>query len=139
VPTDRDIFELLVSVKGIAGKSAMAILDTLSPRDIFTAIKDDNYEIFSTAQGIGKKTAQRIVFELKPKLQIIASLLAQSDTEPDSRVTIYSDALLELQETLLSLGYSRAETVHTLQRTLPRYAEGQEEDFLRVCLEELAK
>lgn len=72
---EHSLYELINSVKGIGAKSALALLDALNPDQIMQAIAQGSPDILCEAQGIGKKTAERIIFELKSKigqLQIIS-------------------------------------------------------------------
>jgi Holliday junction DNA helicase RuvA len=64
----REIFDLLLTVNGVGPRLAMSILSTLSPDTIRRAVFSDQAEIFSRVPGIGNKTAQKIVFQLKDKL-----------------------------------------------------------------------
>ena len=67
-PEEKDLFNLLVQVKGIGPKVAIALLGGLKPGDLKTAIAREDAGWISTVPGVGKKTAERIVLELKDKV-----------------------------------------------------------------------
>lgn len=117
-------FELLLSVNGVGPRVALATLSTMSPDALNLAIANDEPGIVARVPGIGKRTAQKIVLELKDKLQISTSAfggLAQV-TDDDSEVI----------EALTSLGYSVVEAQRAIQQ-LPSDAKGVEER-LRLAL-----
>ena len=66
--SEHDFFNLLTTVQGIGPKAGIAILSALTPQQISTAILSGDAKSFTTANGIGKKTAERIITELKDKV-----------------------------------------------------------------------
>lgn len=89
-------FELLNSISGVGPKSALAILEISQPNDLAAAIKESRLDLLTRASGIGKKTAERIILELKNKIEF---------KESEARIKkIESDA--DLVEILVNLGYS---------------------------------
>lgn len=99
---DRSVFELLLSVTGIGPKGAISILSSISPAELRRAIMTGNLDRLVSVPGIGRKTAQRIVLELKDKL---------ADVEDDSEVGTghdepEGDARSEAAEALIALGFS---------------------------------
>lgn len=118
---ELDLFELLLSVSGIGPKVALGILSSASPNEIRGAIASGNLEILSGIRGIGKKTAQRLVLELKGKVEIGQEIAELSPLDG------------EVAATLINLGYSAAEA----QRAA-RAASGRTlEDKLRGALQYL--
>jgi len=102
---ERRVFSLLLSVSGIGPKTALSVLSGMSVREVKVAIKDGDVKRLSSISGIGKKTAERMVVELRDKFtsgEILAASSGQSLTESDVRLR---DAVLAL----ISLGYKRAE------------------------------
>lgn len=94
---EHDLFELLLSVSGIGPKVALGILSSASPNEIRSAIGEGNLEILSGIRGIGKKTAQRLVLELKGKVELGEEISELSPLDG------------EVAATLINLGYSAAE------------------------------
>jgi Holliday junction DNA helicase RuvA len=103
---ERELFEQLLSVSGVGPKVALAIVSGYSPSELRRAIVREDAALFQTIPGIGKKTAQRVVLELKEKM---APLVAVPDSAlpADSTHLIARDALVEL-------GYSVAEAEQRL-------------------------
>jgi Holliday junction DNA helicase RuvA len=106
-PAERELFELLLSVSGVGPKVALAILSNSTPGDLRRAIVLEDETRFVAIPGIGKKTAQRIVLELKEKLGPV-------DVGGESPVEelVARDALVEL-------GYSVPEAERALAGTDP--------------------
>ena len=68
-PEDQDMFELLLTVSGIGPKTAIAVVETLQPADLAMAVLSGDVKKICTVKGLGKKSAERIVLELKDKLK----------------------------------------------------------------------
>ncbi len=102
---ERRVFGLLLSVSGIGPKTALSVLSGMSVREVKVAIKDGDVKRLSSISGIGKKTAERMVVELRDKFtsgEILLASSGQSLTDSDVRLR---DAVLAL----VSLGYKRAD------------------------------
>lgn len=110
--SERDVFRQLVSVSGIGPQMAMALLDTLGFQELIQAVVSGNTRLISRAKGVGNKTAERLVLELKTKL---------TEWRQQSGLTIApgSGPMANIQEeveiTLLALGYTNGEIVKALQ------------------------
>jgi holliday junction DNA helicase RuvA len=104
---ERELFEQLLAVNGVGPKVALAIVSGYSPSELRRAIVREDAALFQTIPGIGKKTAQRVVLELKEKL---APLAAVSDHAPRDD----DDAHLVARDALVELGYSVAEAEQRL-------------------------
>ena len=102
---ERRVFGLLLSVSGIGPKTALSVLSGMSVREVKVAIKDGDVKRLSSISGIGKKTAERMVVELRDKFtsgEILLASSGQSLTDSDVRLR---DAVLAL----VSLGYKRGD------------------------------
>jgi Holliday junction DNA helicase RuvA len=121
----REYFNLLLTVNGIGPRLARAVLSSLNPDAIRRAIIHEQAEVFSRVPGVGKKTAQKIMFTLQDKIKAIEGL------EPISRI---SEADTEILEALTSLGYSVVEAQAALQ-AIPRDAPQDVEERLRLALQ----
>lgn len=102
-----EIFELLITVSGVGAKGAMAIVGTLSSEELKRAIAFEDAKEISKANGIGKKTAERIILELKDKIGK-ADLNVPSVDIPSGNVAS-SDSRSEAINALIALGYTKAE------------------------------
>jgi len=96
---DKSLFETLISVSGVGPKLALAILSTLSAGQLRSAVGKDEPGVLQRVPGIGKKTAEKIVFELKNKI----------GGDGLSPITVISDLDRDVIAALTSLGYSLAE------------------------------
>jgi Holliday junction DNA helicase RuvA len=104
---ERAIFERLISVSGVGPKVALAILSALSPDALKRALAAEDSEITSSVPGIGKKTAQRLIIELKDKLDLPDLSPAGGGPEPA--------AAGAARDALLSMGFSPGEAAVALR------------------------
>ena len=108
---DLRMFELLISVSGVGAKSAIAMLNSIEASDFAIAIVSDDVNTLKKLPGVGAKTAQRIILELKDKIkkeQTIAEITnSVSVTEVQAKAQIKNANLEEMKTALQVLGYSR--------------------------------
>lgn len=121
----RALFELLLTVQGVGPRLALAILAALSPDVLRRAVLHEQAEVFSRVRGVGKKTAEKIIFALKDKLGPAAGLAA---------VTAASDVDTEVIAALTALGYSIVEAQSALQAIPKDAAADTVEDRIRLAL-----
>ena len=113
---ELNMFELLISVSGVGPKAAMAILSVLTPQRLSGAVMSGDAKSIAKANGVGAKTAARVVLELKDKIgKAIGSAPADGGGSlmkdiPDTGNSTVADA----QAALMVLGYSRAEANYAL-------------------------
>jgi holliday junction DNA helicase RuvA len=127
-PADRDLFELLLTINGVGPKVALSILSTLSADNLRNAVVADRAEILTRVPGIGKKTAQKILFELKDKLP------KGLDAAP---ISVFDDVNSDVIDTLVALGYSIVEA-QTAVQALPTDAPADVEERVRLALQYFA-
>ena len=112
---DREMFTQLIGVNGIGPKGALSILSVLRPDDLRMAIMTGDAKAISSAQGIGKKTAERVILDLKDKIGDLSSMYSGNLTadlggRPAGRgASISAGPMAEAIEALVALGYSRME------------------------------
>jgi len=101
---EQEFFELLLSISGIGPKVALSVLNSASLEEIREAVISDNPAILTNISGIGSKTAQRIVLELKNKIKI-------GDIRPigTKSIDLGSSANMDVYEALTRLGYNAVE------------------------------
>ena len=131
---ELEAFKLLISVSGIGPKAAMAILSVLSPDKLSLAISSGDIRAISSAQGVGKKTAERVVLELKDKMVGIASTSSASVIEGIQSVASSSSAQ-EAVEVLVTLGFNQSDAsavVGKMDKSLSA------DDMVRLGLKELS-
>jgi holliday junction DNA helicase RuvA len=124
-PAERRLFETLLKISGVGPKVALSIMSTLSLDNLRNAVVSERSDILTRVPGIGKKTAQKILFELKDKLSI------GLDAVP---VTAFDDVNSDVMDTLVALGYSIVEAQMAIQ-TLPPDAPDNVEDRVRLTLQ----
>jgi Holliday junction DNA helicase RuvA len=100
---ERDLFLLLIGVQSVGPKVALAVLSGGAPRDLVGALAAGDAARFQAVPGIGKRTAERIIVELREKVGVPA------DVAPEIRVTRGDDPRLLARDGLLELGYAPAE------------------------------
>jgi holliday junction DNA helicase RuvA len=103
---ERGLFEQLLAVSGVGPKVALAIVSGYSPSELRRAIVREDSALFETIPGIGRKTAQRVVLELKEKIAHLAPVPGGAASESDQHI-VARDALVEL-------GYSVSEAEQRL-------------------------
>lgn len=101
---ELDMFELLISISGIGPKAGLGILSIATPKTIKTAILNEDSSILTKVSGVGKKTAERVILELRNKVADMP------ESEKDGAVSD-SDAI----EALVSMGYSVTEARDALR------------------------
>ena len=104
---ELDAFKLLITVSGVGPKAAMAVLSVLPPDRLSSAVSSGDVKSIQSAQGVGKKTAERIVLELKDKMLGIAPSNAAA-VQSIQAVASNSDAQ-EAVEVLVSLGFNQSD------------------------------
>jgi Holliday junction DNA helicase RuvA len=131
---DRATFQVLLNARGIGPKVALSIIDVFAGKDLAAVLERGEVEPLMQVPGVGKKTAQRLILELKGRLPEPLSPVRDADQG-------YGDPVLdEAAQALLSLGYSRQETGSVLQKLQPRLEDGLSVgDVLRLSLRELGK
>ena len=104
------MFELLISVSGVGAKSAIAILSNIAPSKFALAVISNDVKELTKLPGIGAKSAQRIILELKDKLKTEESIAAESDFEVQS-VLAKDDNMHEALSALQVLGYPQKDAM----------------------------
>lgn len=104
---ELDAFKLLITVSGVGPKAAMAVLSVLPPDRLSIAVSSGDVKSIQSAQGVGKKTAERIVLELKDKMLGIAPSNAAA-VQSIQAIASNSDAQ-EAVEVLVSLGFNQSD------------------------------
>lgn len=122
---EREVFDILLAVNGVGPKLALAILSTLSIDNLRNAVISERSDVLTRVPGIGKKTAQKILIDLKDKLKI------GLDAAP---VDAFDDVNSDVLDALIVLGYSIVEAQTAIQ-ALPMDAPQTVEDRVRLALQ----
>lgn len=136
---DLQVFRLLIAVSGIGPKGALAVLSVLSPDDLRFAVLAEDDKAIAKAPGIGKKSAQRLIIELKDKLSLEDAFAWKGETAseeikaPAAVQTVKQEAV----EALVALGYSATEAMKAVNGTEPT-EESTVEEVLKAALKQMA-
>jgi Holliday junction DNA helicase RuvA len=122
---ERSLFETLLEVSGVGPRLAISILSTLSIDHLRTAVGRDEPEVLTRVPGIGKKTAEKIVFELKGKIGIGMlpgiSVLSETDSDVIAALTSLGYSIVEAQSAIQSIPRGTPQDVETRIRLALQY------------------
>ena len=135
---DLNVFKLLIGVSGIGPKGGQAILSVLSPDDLRFAVMADDVKAISSAPGIGKKTAQKLIVELKDKLSIEDVLEHAAATEENIEVKTSAGAEIQSEavQALVALGYGSTEALKAVKQ-VEITPDMQVEELLKLALKHM--
>jgi Holliday junction DNA helicase RuvA len=133
---ERECFNHLTSVSGVGPKVAMSILSTLKPDKLALAICTEDYKTIAKAPGIGTKTAQRIVLELRDKFSKDVIATAEADKLDISPTPKRGSNLSEAAEGLMVLGYDKNTVLSALKGVDTSLPVGE---IIRLALKNLAR
>jgi len=128
--SEREIFRLLISVSGVGTNTARMMLSSLQPREVTEAIASGNVPTIQSVKGIGAKTAQRIILDLKDKvLKVLGNdevFISQSNTNKE-----------EALSALGILGYNRRQAGKVVEKILKEDPESTVESIIKLALKKL--
>jgi Holliday junction DNA helicase RuvA len=110
-PNERSVFRHLISVSGVGSNTARVILSSLNTEEVYNAIVTNNVATFQSVKGIGAKTAQRIILDLKDKI-------SKENTSTDIFVPQHNTNKEEALSALVMLGFARQAAEKALQRII---------------------
>ncbi|MXV37508.1 Holliday junction branch migration protein RuvA [Flavobacteriaceae bacterium Ap0902] len=122
--SERSVFEKLISVNGVGPSSGMMMLSTLEPAEIFSAISEGDDKTLQSVKGIGAKTAQRIIIDLKDKIEKLDDV-SFSSSKSENKIKLEALSALEV------LGISNKQSEKYVQQLI--------KDNPRITLEEVIK
>lgn len=134
---ERDLYRLLISVSGVGANTARMILSAASPADLSNAIASSNERLLKGVKGIGLKTAQRIIVDLKDK--VVALGIAQEVTmgEGGSAVAVNNEVMDEAVSALTMLGFSPAPSAKVVKALLEENAAMPVEQVVKEALKRI--
>mgnify|MGYP000001478061 FL=1 len=134
---ERDLYRLLISVSGVGANTARMILSAASPADLSNAIASSNERLLKGVKGIGLKTAQRIIVDLKDK--VVALGIAQEVTmgEGGSAVAVNNEVMDEAVSALTMLGFSPAPSAKVVKALLEENAAVPVEQVVKEALKRI--
>lgn len=131
---DLELFELLITVNGVGAKAGLSVMSALAPAQLRIAITSGDAASITKANGIGKKTAERIILELKDKVTGPAGFVPEEDGDADFALSVTGEKE-EAIAALAALGYTRNEAINAISKV-----KGEEltcEDYIRGALKNL--
>lgn len=132
---EKEIFLLLISVSGIGPKAALSILSALTPENLINLIAAGDYKSLMCSKGIGAKTAQRIILELKDKFMDLALSNTIPPASPNNNFIPSNEKTKEAIDALTTLGYSKAQAVNALSKA---DTETTVENMIKIALKSLS-
>lgn len=107
---ERDLFSLLISISGVGGQTARLILSSFTPADLANIVQAEDVRSFKSVKGIGPKTAQLIIVQLKDKMASFMGNISLNDGQGGSNIAVNSPVVEEAVQALAVLGFSPAPT-----------------------------
>ena len=119
-PEEKEMFLKLISVSGVGPKMGITVLSNMSLKDLALKIATSDVKGLSSVKGLGKKTAERIILELREKMEEVESDLLQ--TPIATKIEVDNDAVIAL----MSLGFNKTESVKVLTEGMEKGVSGIE-------------
>lgn len=136
---ERDLYLKLISVQGVGAKSGITMLSGMNADEIIAAIRTDNIAKLTAIPGVGRKTAERLIIELRDKVaQLASGVSAEASMGAGADLGaegVYDDAL----SALVNLGYQKAAAEKALQQVRQDGVDPNVQKMLRAALQRLAK
>ena len=129
---EKSVFLKLINVSGIGGKMAIAILSAMPVSDLINTIVTENIKLLSSIKGLGKKTAERLIVELKNSFDDL-----QISMLGGGNATITSSAIEEAIDTLVAMGLNRFEATQVVKNVAT--ADDNAEDIIKKSLKNMNK
>ena len=126
-PEEKNMFLKLITVSGVGPKMGIAVLSALNINDIAVAIATSDLKMLSSVKGLGKKTAERIILELREKVAAQELVSVQSGKSAQPVLEKMTDKEEDAIVGLMSLGYTRSESIKAVKQAIERGAQSLEE------------
>lgn len=137
---DLEVYKLVLGVNGIGPKGGLSILSQLSPNELRFAVASSDVKAISKANGIGKKTAEKLIIELKDKLHI-EDALGSNMQEGDKKAETISKGLNpncnEVVQALVSLGYDNSSSIKAVRMVEDETGSLSVEEMLKLALKNI--
>lgn len=139
------LFDLLIAVNGVGPRIALAVLSGLAPAQFARAVRDENIAALTSVNGVGRKTAERLVVELRDKLAFVAMAAAPSAQSGiaargrQPRVLENSERYDDAVAALNTLGYTKAQAAEAVRRVSEDGGEAAAEDLVKRALSLLSR
>jgi Holliday junction DNA helicase RuvA len=117
---DRNLFRVLLRVRGVGPGMALGILSGLGPADLVAAVQREDLSAFTAVKGVGKKTAEQLMLDLRDKAPLLASLAGGASASPAQQAPAPAEASVQADaiSALVSIGYSEKEAAKAVDKAL---------------------
>ena len=135
--SERALFLLLLSVSGVGGNTARMILSSFSASELVGIITENNDRLLTSVKGLGKKTAQKIILELKDKVETLGIESQTTQTESKQQASVNKEVHDEAVEALKMLGFPPAPTSKVVKAILAEEPDARVERVIKLALKML--
>ncbi|NOQ97485.1 MAG: Holliday junction branch migration protein RuvA, partial [Calditrichae bacterium] len=135
VEEERDLFRKLINISGIGPRLAMTMLSGLPVEEFKRALASEDVDLLTKVPGVGKKTAQRVILELKEKIDLSGEVVL---TELPALTATEREKIEEALRALVTLGYKQYQAKASLEKVIKKH--GRElslEDTIKLALQEM--
>lgn len=132
---ERSLFRQLIKISGVGPKMALAVLSGMEPNDVVAAIMNNQVTTLTKVPGVGKKTAERLVIEMRDRVKDWDLSDKTSGTSALSSASNYrGDLVAEAESAMIALGYKPAEASKSISRVLAEHEVSRSEELIRLAL-----
>ena len=124
---ERELFRIFIKINGVGPKLALAIVSNISPAVLGTAVSQNDTSPLTRISGVGSKTAERLILELKSKKELLFGAVGDQAIKAAQIET--SDVESEAQSALTSLGYSAFQARETIEAIIENLPKSEQEDL----------
>ncbi|MFI3267853.1 MAG: Holliday junction branch migration protein RuvA [Rikenellaceae bacterium] len=136
--SEREMFRLLIGVSGVGGNTARVILSTFTPTELQTIISSGNSKLLKSAKGLGIKTSEKIIVELRDKMSLISPEGEfNSDLNQNNKLNINTEVANEAISALTMLGFNRMNSSKVVKSIISENHDIKVEDVIRIALKKL--
>lgn len=135
--TEREVFRLLIGVSGVGGGTARMILSTYTPSELSNIITSENAVLLKNVKGLGLKTAQKIIVEIKDKMVGIEGGTKSNQRDTLENMAAGGAAYTEALQALSMLGFGKAASEKVLRKVLKENPTAEVETLIRLSLKQL--
>ena len=138
---ERKLFRTLIKVSGVGPRMALAILSGMAVDDFVRCVQTDNAAALVKVPGVGKKTAERLIIEVKDRVQEwdVPVDNSSSDAEPNDNMMSASTMIADAESALIALGYKPVEAAKMIAAVEQVQSSANSESLIRLALKQTAK
>ncbi len=132
---ERKLFNLMLTVSGFGPRLALSLLAVFSVSELYVAVLEENIARLCRAHGVGRKAAQRLIFELKEKLP---KVMSAEEVAAGPLASSGSSVVDDITEALCALGYSGPEAADAVSKVANQNKDASREELLKLALKSMA-